>query len=69
MTYETMLSEEVPMTKKVFHSIIALCKTRELLPIAFRVLDDMKVRERKERKGEEGRGKGERDRRGREVKR
>jgi hypothetical protein len=46
-----------------------LCKTRELLPITFRVLDDMKVRERKERKGEEGRGKGERDRRGREVKR
>jgi hypothetical protein len=40
----------------------ALCKNPELLPIAFRVLDDMKVRERKERMGE-GKGEGE-ERRG-----
>eukprot|EP00026_Physarum_polycephalum_P003228 Phypoly_transcript_03238.p1 GENE.Phypoly_transcript_03238~~Phypoly_transcript_03238.p1 ORF type:complete len:508 (-),score=91.73 Phypoly_transcript_03238:83-1606(-) len=42
MTYETMLREGVSMNKKVFHDVISLCKTPELLPLAFRVLEDMK---------------------------
>jgi hypothetical protein len=35
--------EDVPLGKNIFHSLMSLCNTPELIPSALKLLEDMKV--------------------------